>query len=233
MATTCPNCGAAVGAEDRFCPACGAAVTAAAEGGSPSVGDLAQPRNLARIAQVVALVGFVLPWITVSCQGRVLAQVSGLDMALGRATVHNPFTGVSQAHSGSPNGAIVVALVMIVAGLAVSFNMAIVRTALANIIACGTALLLIAYEVLVSAGSMVRSQASSARGPENGVERSIAEAIKVGTGFGFWLTCLALVAAIFFYWRVRGGGRSDRAPHITVPEPQARSNGAGNDPPPP
>ena len=83
MATACPNCGAAVGAEDRFCPACGAAVAAAPEGGSPSVGDLAQPRNLARIAQVIALIGFVLPWITVSCQGRVLAEVSGLDMALG------------------------------------------------------------------------------------------------------------------------------------------------------
>ncbi|HEY0311275.1 MAG TPA: zinc ribbon domain-containing protein [Allosphingosinicella sp.] len=231
MATTCPNCGAAVGSEDRFCPACGAAV--AAERGAPSVGDLAEPRNLARIAQVVALIGFVLPWITVSCQGRVLAQVSGLDMALGRATVHNPFTGVSQAHSGSPNGAIVVALVMIIAGLAISFNMAIVRTALANIIACATALLLIAYEVLVSAGSMVRSQASTTRVPDNGVERSIAEAIKVGTGFGFWLTCLALAAAIFFYLRVRGGGRSDRAPHVTRAEPQVRSNGAGSDPPPP
>jgi hypothetical protein len=229
----CPNCGAAVGSEDRFCPACGAPVAAPVEGGSPSVGDLTQPRNLARIAQVIALVGFVLPWITVSCQGRVLAQVSGLDMALGRATVHNPFTGVSQAHSGSPNVTIVFALVMIIAGLAISFNMAVVRTALANIVACGTALLLIAYEVLVSAGSLVRSQASSARAPENGVERSIAEAIKVGTGFGFWLTCLALAAAIFFYWRVRGRGRNAAVPHLRAAEPQPRSNGAGNDPPPP
>src|SRR4051812_10443296 len=87
MATSCPQCGADLAAGDRSCPACGASASSARSGV-----DFSESRNLVRIAQVVALVGFVLPWITVSCQGRVLAQVSGLDMALGRATIHNPFT---------------------------------------------------------------------------------------------------------------------------------------------
>jgi hypothetical protein len=230
MATTCPNCGVTVGAEDRFCPACGAAL--AVPNSVPA--SLTEPRNLARIAQVVALVGFVLPWITVSCQGRVLAQVSGLDMALGRATVHNPFTGVSQTHAGSPSATIVFALVMIVAGLVVSFNLAAVRAALANLVAASIALLLIAYQVLVSAGSMVRSQASSAQAPDTGIERSLAEAVKVGTGLGFWLTCLALAAAIILYWMVyRGAGRREAHGQIRPPpEPEVRSNRAASDPPP-
>lgn len=198
MATTCPYCGAELADGDRFCAGCGAAATPAA-----ARVDLTEPRNLARIAQVVALLGFLLPWITVSCQGRVLAQVSGLDMALGRATIHNPFTGVTQVHGGSPNGAVVVALVMILAGLVVGFNLAAARVALANIIACATALALIVWEVPVSAGSMVRSQASASPDAGGSLEQGLRESIKVGTGFGFWLTCLALAAAIYFSWRSR------------------------------
>jgi len=200
MAADCPQCGAQVAPDDRFCAACGAAV-----GVGTRRFEVSEPRNLARIAQVVALIGFVLPWITVSCQGRVLAQVTGLDMALGRATVHNPFTGVSQVHNGSPNATIVFALVMILAGLVVSFNFSAARTALANVIACGTALLLVAYEVLVSARAMIRSQAEASPDAGGSLEQGLREAIKVGTGFGFWLTCLALAAAIYFSWRSRGG----------------------------
>ncbi|MBV9930935.1 MAG: zinc ribbon domain-containing protein [Alphaproteobacteria bacterium] len=196
----CPQCGSPVEGEDRFCAACGAAI-----GPGARRIDLSQPRNLARIAQVVALVGFVLPWITVSCQGRVLAQVSGLDMALGRSTIRNPFTGVSQVHSASPNATIVIALVLILAGLAVSFNFAAARVALANVVACGAALLLIAYEVLVSAGAMVRSQAAGASDDLDRYAQGLRDAVHVGTGFGFWLTCLALVAAIYFSWRSRAG----------------------------
>jgi uncharacterized Tic20 family protein len=197
MAKTCAQCGANLGPGDRSCAACGAPVAARV--------DLAEPRNLARIAQVVALLGFLLPWITVSCQGRVLAQVSGLDMALGRAAIHNPFTGVTQIHGGSPNATIVFALVMILAGLVVGFNVAVARVALANVIACATALALIVYEVLVSAGSMVRSQAAASPDAGGSIEQGLRESIKVGTGFGFWLTCLALAAAIYFSWKARSG----------------------------
>jgi len=199
MAADCPQCGAGVAPDAGFCGACGAAV-----GADRKRFDVSEPRNLARIAQVVALVGFVLPWITVSCQGRVLAQVSGLDMALGRATIRNPFTGVSQVHAASPNAIIVFALVMILAGLIVSFNFSAARAALANVVACGTALLLVCYEVLVSARSMVRSQAEASPDAGGSLEQGLREAIKVGTGFGFWLTCLALAAAVYFSWRSRG-----------------------------
>lgn len=226
----CPNCGAPLDAPEHVC-------------GTPSLGtgggrapDLSEPRNLARIAQLVALVGFVLPWITVSCQGRALAQVSGLDMALGRATIHNPFTGVSHVHHGAPNGTIVFALVFILAGLAVSFNLAVVRVALANAISCATSLALIGYEVLVSAGGALRSEAASSETAGNGFTRGIAESVKVSTGFGFWLTCLALAAATFFYWRARTGGAeaatAGSGKAAPTRAPQMRTNLADGEPPP-
>jgi hypothetical protein len=236
MARNCPDCGAALAPEDRVCPGCGGGAAPSVAGqGSLQRTDIAQPRNLARIAQIVALVGFVLPWITVSCQGRVLAQVSGLDMALGRATIRNPFTGVSHAHGGSPNATIVFALVFILAGLVVSFNLSVVRVALANMIACGTSLLLIGYEVLVSASSAIRSETASPQAAENGLERGLADAVKVGTGFGFWLTCAALAAAIYFYWKIhRGaaGGAAAAAGPVAPPAPQVRTNGPAGESPP-
>jgi hypothetical protein len=235
VATNCPSCGTAVGAGDSFCATCGAAVAPAPAGGAAGVVN--EPRNLARIAQVVALLGFLLPWITVSCQDRVLAQVSGLDLALGRVTIHNPFTQVSQVHSGAPSATVVIALVLIVAGLALSLHLAPVRAALANMIGSAAAILLIGYEVLVSAGAAVRSQA--VQGGENGLERGISEAIKVSTGFGFWLTCLALGAAIFFCWKVRSGAgaaigaaAAPAARPEPPPEPEVRTNRAGGEPPP-
>jgi hypothetical protein len=227
MAETCPNCGAAAVSGQRFCGACGTMVGACAA--APSVGtpDLAQPRNFARVAQVVALLGFVLPWVTISCQGHVLAQVSGLDMAIGHVSVRNPFTDVTQLHNGSPSLAIVIALVLVIGGLALSFYLTGPKAALVNAAASAAAALLAAYEVLVSARSAVRSQAASQ--PTSGLEHSLAEAIRVQTGFGFWLTCLALAAAAFFYWRTStGGGRAvPGSAAYPPPTPEPRINAAG------
>lgn len=233
MSNLCPKCGAEPKRGDGVCRACGTPLATAAEPSAPvqafGGSSLAEPRNLARIAQIVALLGFVLPWITVSCQGRVLAQVSGFDMALGRVTIRNPFTDVTQVHAGSPNVPVVIALVLIVAGLALSFNLSAARIALVNAAASAAALLLVAYEILVSARGAVRSEAAASQSGD-GLERSFAEAIRVATGSGFWITCAALAAAAFFYWRAHATRRAAAAP-LSKATPQVRSNAAPGDPP--
>lgn len=232
MPQPCPSCGAPVAEEDRACGSCGRVAAAAPVDGAagPAVvsggASLAQPRNLARVAQLVALLGFVLPWVTVSCQGRVLAEISGLEMALGRVTIHNPFTDVTQVHGGAPNLPVVIALVLVVGGLALSFNLRGVRSALANALGSAAALLLIAYEVLVATARAVRPQAASWQAA-SGLERSFAEAVRVGTGFGFWLTCLALAAAAYLYWRLGTGVDAGLGLAQAPPPPrpaEARSN---------
>lgn len=40
--------------------------------------------NIVRIAKVVALAAFILPWAAVSCQGVDVATASGLDLAMGK-----------------------------------------------------------------------------------------------------------------------------------------------------
>ena len=51
-------------------------------------------------------------------------------------------------------------------------------------------------------------------------------------GFGFWITCVGLAAAIFFYWRVRGGAGAARAAAVGASaDRQVRTNRAGAEPP--
>jgi hypothetical protein len=44
--------------------------------------------NVVRVAKVVALLAFVLPWVAVSCQGVDLATASGLDLIQGKMTAN-------------------------------------------------------------------------------------------------------------------------------------------------
>ena len=52
--------------------------------------------NLGRIAKVIALLLFVLPWVTVSCADQTLVSMTGVDLATGHITMAaNPMGGPS------------------------------------------------------------------------------------------------------------------------------------------
>ena len=46
-----------------------------------------------RGSKLLALLFFLLPWVTVSCADQTLVSMSGLDLATGSVTTHNPLTG--------------------------------------------------------------------------------------------------------------------------------------------
>jgi hypothetical protein len=76
---------------------------------------------IARIAKVLALVCFVLPWLTLSCAGQPLATASGFDLVLGQLTYHDPSTRALQHRTGAPDIALIVAAATIATGLVLSF----------------------------------------------------------------------------------------------------------------
>src|SRR4051794_14711975 len=86
-------------------------------------GSLFSMSNLARIAKVIALLLFVLPWVTISCAEQPLITMSGIDLATGHVVMHNPMTGAAESPPGGNGGDIwvIVAAVLIVAGLAATF----------------------------------------------------------------------------------------------------------------
>jgi hypothetical protein len=76
---------------------------------------------LVRIAKVLALVGFVLPWLIVSCSNHQVITASGLDLALGGLAFHNPVNDQVELHAVRPNLLILLAIASAIGGLVVSF----------------------------------------------------------------------------------------------------------------
>ena len=162
--------------------------------------------NLGRIAKLVALLLFVLPWVTVSCVDQTLATMTGIDLATGHVTLApNPMgTGAPSARLPAEHqGEILVILgaVLIVAGLALSFVLKGARGAMAAAACAAAAAMALAYVVLVRVKARaVADSASSAGSPDSGGvdPRQIAEMIHVNIQIGFWLCLAALVAAVVF-----------------------------------
>jgi hypothetical protein len=75
--------------------------------------------NLARIAKLVALLGFVFPWVLVSCSGEPIAHLTGIDLATGGLTMQSP--GKTAIEAGHPNLWVMLSLAAVIGGIAASF----------------------------------------------------------------------------------------------------------------
>ena len=97
--------------------------------------------NLGRIAKVVALLLFVLPWVTVSCAEQTLITMTGVDLATGKVTMTNPMTGVSEnpPGGGESDMLVIVGAVLILLSLAATFMLSGRTGALAAIAGCAAA----------------------------------------------------------------------------------------------
>ena len=202
-------------------------------GGGPAA-DETSTRNLlnfARGAKGIALLCFLLPWVTVSCAGQPLVRMTGVGLATGDvdlvagrglfpgAGAENPAAGFAQ--SAQPDPLVIVAAVLIVAGLALTFLKPLRTGVLAAMAAAVAAAVLIAFDVLVriKGGAEARlAEGMNKQGPaapggtgfESEMQRNmerIAEAITVDPQAGFWLTLLALVAAAVLLKVVHGRRR--------------------------
>ncbi len=158
--------------------------------------------TIARIAKVLALVGFVLPWLTVSCTGQPLATASGLDLVVGHLTYQDPSTGKITHESGAPDWALVAALAVIGTGLVLSF-VARGRAALQALLATSAAAF-----VLCFAGEQTAQQ------PPNGANgrplpTQTAQLFRFDQRYGFYVTVVALSAAAGAGLLGLGGGRRE------------------------
>src|SRR6478672_6066101 len=125
-AAFCTKCGGPVELSDRFCASCGTNIgepavetsvpRPPAAASPPGLSDTAALARFGRIARSVALLAFLLPWVTVSCAGQTIASVSGVRLATGAVTIRNPMSGAIETHAGSANWAVLVAAAAIVLG---------------------------------------------------------------------------------------------------------------------
>jgi hypothetical protein len=183
--------------------------------------------NLARVAKIVALLLFVLPWVTVSCAEQTLISMTGVDLATGKITMTNPMTGASESPPGSGGGdmLVVVGAILILLALAATFVLKRRTGALAAMAGSAGAAAALAYTVLVRVPESARANALSSgnAGTQGMSDAQIAEMIRVNIEIGFWLVLAALAAAIVLDLLAMRGADAAAAPAAAP---------AATDPPP-
>lgn len=188
-------------------------------------GSLFSMVNLARIAKVLALLLFVLPWVTVSCAGTPLITMSGVDLATGHMVMQNPMTGATESPPGANGGDIwvIIAAVLILAALAVTFVIKGKNGLMAAMAGAGLAAVALAYTVLVRIPNAAHSSPTGPAGattPGAPSPEQIAQMIQIKVQIGFWLTLLALIAAVVLNFLAMKGSAAAPAAATAYPPPE-------------
>lgn len=158
---------------------------------------------IARAAKVLALLAFFVPWVAVSCNGQMLVEASGYQLATGQIDL--PDAAVAPEGLGSAWWAVAAALV-ILAGLVVSFVLHTMRRAGRVMVASSVlALVLVFGGMTHMVGSMraeVTEKIEEQQGAEGSLERQLAQMlgramrVEVDVLHGYWLTLAALGLAL-------------------------------------
>jgi hypothetical protein len=182
---------------------------------------------LARIAKIVALLGFVLPWVTVSCSGTELFQATGIQLMTGDI---EPSGALQQAQANTddaePSLPVIAACVIVVLGLAVGF-LTKGRTAAGVMLGAALGAMALSYFSIAHMRTELMREANETQGTEANayvssdqqleMQRAIASQIQIEEQEGYWLTLGALgVAGILSVLVLAGAGgapaRKEEAP---------------------
>ena len=221
----CTKCGEPIRPPDLFCSSCGtriaeapveAALSEPAPAAAPALSrtNATEPTTLTRfgrIARTVALLAFLLPWVTISCAGQTIASVSGVRLATGVVTIRNPVSGAIETHAGTANWAVLLSAMAILVALASSFLPARRMAAFLGLLLSAAAAILATYAVMIdvpeqlAAGLRDRTDSGDIG---SSLTHSVENAIHIDSGSGYWVTLLALVIAGVLDWRVQQRTRS-------------------------
>ncbi|MBW8295893.1 hypothetical protein [Sphingopyxis sp.] len=157
-----------------------------------------------RIPKGIALLAFLLPWMTVSCSDQKLVEASGFGLAFGRVTAMGQ---ASQASDGaSMNIWLILALLAIAGGLFLLFTKG--REAAKPVLGTSVAALL-----LIIVGTWRYSKdtilAEAAKNDGGAMDQAALAMIQVNWHFGYWLALLALIVGAAMAWLVMSGKEAE------------------------
>ena len=184
---------------------------------------------IARIAKLVALLAFFLPWILVSCSGNEIAHGSGWDLMVGHLRPSDQINGLqaqfgnehSQQSVDQPRPEIyaIAAFAVIALGLLASF---VVKQRVASGLMLATAVLggALCFGAFAHITSAMNEQIEhSARKQHNqlGIElgQSLQGSVRIEKQEGFWITIIALAAAATMSGAALTMRRETPAPRIS------------------
>ena len=150
--------------------------------------------KLIPVPKAVALLAFLLPWMTVSCEGQVLMEASGYQLATGSVEM------MGQAATSGSEQTMNIWLILACVAIVIGIIVALIKDASAALVALGTSVVAIVLVVIgrITAEASVRGGASTSESTDSSMDidpAMIAEAIQIEWEFGFYITLLALIAA--------------------------------------
>jgi hypothetical protein len=180
---------------------------------------------LGRVAKVAALLGFVLPWVTVSCSGNEILTATGLQLMTGDPQPAGALEGMgqqNQADDADPAIGVILAFGFIAVGLLASF-LTKARVAAAALIIGGLGGAGLSYYSLENLRSEMTREISKAQNeaPDTGgflsdesareMSAAIGNAIRVEEEEGYWVTVGgALIGALMGVLWIAGAATARR-----------------------
>jgi len=154
-----------------------------------------------RIPKGLALVAFLLPWMTVSCSNQKIAEASGFGLAFGR------ITAMGQASSAADGAAVNLWLILAILAIAGGLFLLFKRGRESAKLVLGTS---VAALVLIFVGTWRYSKeailAEAGKSGGNGdMDRAALAMIQINWEIGYWIALLSLVAAAVMAWLVMSG----------------------------
>lgn len=179
-----------------------------------------------RIPKSVALLAFLLPWMTVSCSGQKLVEATGFGLTFGRVTA---IGRAAEASDGAAlNFWLILALLAIAGGLVLLFLKGreaakfVLGTAVAAII------LIIVGTWRYSKDAIVAEAAKN--GQDSGADQAALAMIQVHWEIGYWLALVSLVAAAAMASLVMSGKDADAEAKMRSLAPDAAEKKDGDAP---
>ena len=145
-----------------------------------------------KVPKAIALLAFLLPWMSVSCSNKQLVSATGYGLTVGKFTSQLP--GNRAPSGGDWNLLLVIAIAAILAGLIIAFLRRTRASAALSLATSAIALLFLWLGTSRYTKSALLEQASKSRGAGD-LEQAAASMISVNWHYGFWLAVAALIAA--------------------------------------
>ncbi|MHA4836236.1 hypothetical protein [Sphingopyxis sp. MSC1_008] len=154
-----------------------------------------------RVPKGIALLGFLLPWMTVNCSGQKLVEASGFGLAFGRVTAMGQAAKASDG--ASLNIWLILALLAIVGGLVLLFLKG--REAAKLVLGTSVAAIALIFVGTYRYGKDAILADAAKDGRNSGMDEAALAMIQVHWEIGYWLALLALIAAAAMAWLVMSG----------------------------
>ena len=158
-----------------------------------------------RIPKGIALLAFLLPWMTISCSNQKIAEASGFGLAFGRISAMGQTAG--SGDGASMNVWLILALLAIVGGLVLLFTKG--REAAKLVLGTSAAALVLIFVGTYRYSKDAIMAEAAKNGSDNGMDQAALAMIQVNWHFGYWLALLSLIVAAAMAWLVMSGKEAE------------------------